>query len=136
LATLPTTPRVLHAALTLSAILIVGVLVLVSRLSPPAAPDLGTVLRVAAGAEILTVAVLMKLVTAQIEPLRAGEDAGSWWTAQAPRAIVCWALAEASAALGGVFWFLTRDPLVLLALGAFGVGALLWTRPERLVSVR
>jgi hypothetical protein len=76
----------------------------------------------------------MKVVTAQVEPLRMGEDAGAWWAAQAPRAIVLWALAEATAAIGGVFWFLTRDLLVLVALGGFGLGALLWTRPGRLVS--
>ena len=134
MATPPTAPRVLHAALTLSAILIVGVLVVVSRISPPAVPNLTNVLRVAAGVEILTMAVLMKLVTAQLEPLRAGEDAGAWWAAQAPRAIVVWALAEATAALAGVFWFLTRDPLLLMALGAFALGALVWTRPGKLVA--
>jgi hypothetical protein len=132
--TVPSTARVLHAALTLSAMLIVGVVVVLSRLSPPAAPQLTTVLRAAAGAEMLTIAVLMKVVTAQVEPLRMGEDAGAWWAAQAPRAIVLWALAEATAAIGGVFWFLTRDLLVLVALGGFGLGALLWTRPGRLVS--
>ncbi|HLB35185.1 MAG TPA: hypothetical protein VJL31_01300 [Gemmatimonadales bacterium] len=130
--TVPSTARVLHAALTLSAMLILGVLVVLSRLSPPAAPQLTTVLRAAAGAEILTMAVLMKLVTAQVEPLRTGEDPDAWWMAQAPRAIVLWALAEATAAIGGVFWFLTRDLLLLIALGGFGLGALIWMRPGRM----
>lgn len=126
--------RILHAALALGAILVVGVFLVLSRVSPPPAADLTTVLRAAAGAEILTIAVLMKLVTAQIEPLRPGEDPGLWWATQGPRAMVFWALAEGTAALGGVFWYLTRDPLVLVALGGVGVGALLWMRPGRLVS--
>ncbi|MBI2072349.1 MAG: hypothetical protein HYW06_02720 [Gemmatimonadetes bacterium] len=126
-------PRILHAALTLTAILIIGVFVALARVSPPPAPNLTTVLRAAAGAEILTVVVLMKLVSGQIEALRTGEDAAAWWAAQGPRAIVLWALAEATAAIGGVFWYLARDPLLLVGLGGFGLGALVWMRPGKLV---
>jgi hypothetical protein len=128
------TYSILHAALTLSAILILGVFAALARVSPPPTPSLTTVLRAAAGVEILTIAVLMKMLTAQLEPFKAGEDAAAWWAAQGPRAIVLWALAEATVAIGGVFWFLTRDLLVLTALGGFGLGGLLWMRPGRLVS--
>lgn len=118
----------------MSAILILGVLVVLSQVLPASAPGLTTVLRAAAGVEILTIAVLMKLVTSQMEPLRAGEDERAWWAVHGPRAIVFWALAEATAAIGGVFWLLARDLLVLMALGGFGLGALIWMRPGKLVD--
>jgi len=55
-----------HAVLTVSAIAILGAFVAVARTLPSSAPELTTVLRVAGAVEFLTVAVLMKLVTAQI----------------------------------------------------------------------
>lgn len=130
----PNIPRILHAALTVGAIVTLVAFVLVSRVAPAPAADLTTVLRAAAGAEILTMVVLMKLVAGRVEPLGMGEDADAWWRTQAPRAIVLWALAEGSAALGAVFWFLSRDQLLLVALGGFGLGALLWLRPGRLIA--
>jgi hypothetical protein len=132
--TLPAAPRVLHAALALSAILIIGVMVALARMSPATAAHLTPVLRAATGIEILTVAIVMRVVASPMEALRAGEDAAAWWLAQAPRAIVLWALAEATVAVGAVFWFLSRDLLVLIALGGFGLGALAWARPGRLIS--
>jgi len=123
-----------HAVLTVSAIAIVAVFVAVARTFPPSAPELTTVLRVAGALEFLTVVVVMKLLTGQIEPLGAGGDVALWWATHGPRALVVWALAEGTVVVGSAFWFLARDLALLIPLAGFGIGALLWMRPGRLVA--
>ena len=54
--------------------------------------------------------------------LRKAQDARQTFEERARLSIVGWALAEAPALLGGVYFFLTKDPL-LYALGVVALGA-------------
>jgi len=90
-------------------------------------------IRFIGGVVLVASLVLVRLVRSGVIPRQRGQDRNSWWAANAGRVLVIWAVADAVAMCGTVFWFLTGDP-VLLALTAFGLLLLVLNRPGRLID--
>ena len=90
-------------------------------------------IRLIGGVVLVASLVLVRLVRSGVIPRQQGQDRNSWWAANGGRVLVIWALADAVAMCGTVFWFLTGDP-VLLALTVFGSLLLMLNRPGRLMT--
>lgn len=66
-------------------------------------------------------------------PARGTASAEAWWTAQLPRVVALWALAEGAAMLGTVVYLVTGAPVALAGAGA-GLALLAFNTPSMLVE--
>lgn len=128
--------RVIHAAITGGLVAIFGALIyLRSEVALELAAEGVRVLRVA-GYVLLAVAVLgAQMLRGRIVPPGRGADLGEWWTANLPKAVVVWAVAESGGLAALVLGWAGADT-TLMALGAaVGLALLFVNRPGRLQSI-
>lgn len=96
--------------------------------------DLALVLRGVGGGLLVAGIVLHQVLRRSVVGRRAGESEDAWWRNNGARVVVLWVQAEGLALVGGVFWYLTGDT-VLLALVVVGVLTLAFSRPGRLAEL-
>jgi hypothetical protein len=128
-----TVARVIHAAVTGGLVLAFAVfLYLRAGVAPELSAETARMLKFV-GYVLLAVPVLGSgIVRGRVAPRRHGVDAGEWWTANLPKAVVVWALAESGGLGAMVLGWLSGDT-TLLALGAAVALAVLFvSRPSRL----
>jgi hypothetical protein len=115
-------------------VVVVAAVLAILATNVPAAPlvSLRSTLRLVGFLELAVMLVASAAVRRTFTALPAGGDRNAWWSERGPRAIVLWALAEGTAMLGAVFWFLTRDAVVFGVLVGAGLVALVLTAPGRL----
>ncbi len=118
-ATRPITERV--ARITHTA-LVVGVLVILAALyalrgavTVAVEGDTWTIVRYVSLTLLILIGVVVYQLRVRIPAIGVDEDRDSWWAANAQRVIVLWVVAEGTATLGGVIWFLTRDYALIVA---------------------
>jgi len=118
------------AVLTTSILAVLGFAGIVSPI-----PDLpSVVLRVVGLVLLVLVFGVSGMVSGGIRPLAREQDEQDWWTENGSRAVATWALAEGLAVVGGVFWLLTGDLVILVGLGVGGVVILVLNRPGRMME--
>lgn len=78
--------------------------------------------------------VVTGVLSGRIPPKKSGEDDSAWWQANSSDAVATWATAEGIAILGGVFWLLTGDVILLIGLAGGGLVLLLLNRPQRMMA--
>ena len=106
----------------------------VREVAPPDPLNIVLVLRLVAFAEVVGMLVLWRVLRGGMQPLRGGRDEDAWWQVNGPRAFVVWALAEGSATVGAVFWYLTGDALILVGVLGVSLLVLVVNRPGVLVG--
>ncbi len=75
------------------------------------------------------------MLRGRIVPPKHGSDLGEWWTANLPKAVVVWAMAEGGGLAALVLGWISGDT-TLMALGAaVGLALLFVNRPARLQSM-
>lgn len=125
------TARVVHAALVAAVLLWVVGYLLLTTVAPPSdqPPVRKDVLRAAFFA--VTALVTFTGVRARrrllLRPPGVGEDA--FWAAEFPAILAAWAVAEAGAALGVLFAWLSGVPFMAFALPAVALLALVLAHP-------
>ena len=109
--------RVIHSALFVGVFVIFAAFAAATRLAtvPEGMPIM---LRYVGLAQLLMIGIVIYQIRARIPTLVEGADLDGWWAVNGQRVIMLWVLAEGTATLGGVIWFLTADSLMLLVLGA------------------
>jgi hypothetical protein len=125
--------RMLHGALVGSVFVLVLALVLVRQFVGlrGVGVDLPlAALRIAVFTLMLGTLLIQRILRAGLPDVRSATDAAEWWRSHGGRVLTIWALTDALATAGAVFWFLTGD-IVVLAIGT-GVGLflLMMARPE------
>ncbi len=128
--------RVIHAAISGGLVAIFGALIyLRSEVAAEFAAEGAQILKLA-GYVLLAVAVLgAQMLRGRIVPLRRDSDLGEWWTANLPKAVVVWAMAEGGGLAALVLGWIGGDT-TLMALGAaVGLALLFVNRPGRLQSM-
>lgn len=116
-------------------VLIVIVFTLVRQVAEIAFdPALVPVFRIVTAAVLVGALFTAGLLWSRIPALRDWPDQAAWWREQAGRAVVVWALAEGAAMMGGVVWFLTGDPLILVGVTGAALAMLVMYRPGRLAE--
>lgn len=125
----------------LNTMLIVGVVITlvvlaVVRSVVPFDPmgDLVPIFRAAGLCLLVAGYLLIRMVRGGIPPLRVDADRTSWWAEYGRRALTLWVLAEGIAMVGGVFWFLTGDVVLLVVVSGVALALLVMNRPGRLVE--
>lgn len=120
----PSGARILHAALIVAVLVLVLALAIVRDTAGIDDLELPvTALRITAFVLMMGTLIGQRIVRAGLPTLRASGDAAAWWRAHGSRVLTIWALSDALATAGAVFWFLTGD-IVVLAIGT-GVGLFL-----------
>jgi FtsH-binding integral membrane protein len=74
------------------------------------------------------------MFSGSVSPRQAGQDESGWWEANSNKAVLTWALAEATASVGAVLHMFTGDLIPLVALGGGGLLILLLNRPQRMME--
>lgn len=126
------TLRVIHAALTVGAMLVVGILFLLGRMRSPVVPDLAVPLRTVGFAVGLGAILVFMVFRGRIRPPEAGEDAEVRRRRNAATALVLWAVLDGLTTLGGICWYLTREPVLLATPTGVGLVLLIAARPRAL----
>lgn len=127
--------QVVHFGMVLGVVIIVLVFtVMRPALAVERMGELTTVFRIVALLALFLTVIVMRLVKAQIEPIRSRDDRDAWWQAVLPKAIVVWALADGAAMLGAVFWLLTGDYLILAVVTGVALAMLVLHRPAVLME--
>ena len=127
--------RVIHAAISGGLVAIFGAMIYVrSELALELAGEGVRVFRLA-GYVLLAASVLgAQMLRGRIPPPGRGADLGDWWTANLPKAVVVWAVAESGGLAAVVLGWASADT-TLMALGvAVGLALLFVNRPSRLHS--
>lgn len=133
-----TTATILHLALMLGPLVLVGVAVVLR-----AAPD--SPFRLRSGMPLATLRLVGGVVAAgcytaalllrgRLDPPAGGESEDHWWAANQPRAVVLWALIEGAMLLGGVLFLLSGDLPILLGVTGTGLLLMLAFTPQRLAG--
>ncbi len=127
--------RLVHGSLVGGVAVIMTALAFVREVAAPAArPDLLPVFRAVAFAELAVAIVVARVLWARIPSRARATDEAAWWRDAAGPAVVVWSLAEGSALLGGVLWFLTGDPWILIGVTGVALAILVASRPGRLAE--
>ncbi len=125
---------IIHVALLGAILSTVIVLASVRSLVSVALPDEAVLLiRVIGGGVLVASLVLIRLVRRAVIPRQQGQGRNAWWAVNGGRVLMIWAIADAVAMCGTVFWFLTGDP-GLFALTVLGSLLLMLNRPGRLID--
>lgn len=134
----PSVPRrlsVVHSALVVGVVVIMLVFGVVRELATfQSAPELLTVFRIVAFAELAAVVLVARVLWGRVSPLREAANVVQWWSGQAGRLIIVWSLAEGAAMLGGVLWLLTGDRLILVGVTGVALALLVMYRPSRVAE--
>ena len=135
-AALPRTARILHGAIVVGLLALLGVFYVLARSTPlsptPFAEGADVVLRLVGAGLGVGVLIAARALRRQMIPLEPHGDEAAWWQTYLPRAIAIWAIAEAAGIAGGVFWWVSGDAVLGLGLGGVALAILLWTSPARL----
>ena len=124
---------IIHAALTLGVIAFAVVAGVLHEASPtPYVSEGLPALRLVAIGLAAGGFAAVNLLRQRVSVPPAGSGAAEW-QATMGRAVVVWAVAEATALTGTVLWLVTRDALVLLPL-LVGLVLLAWFRPSVLLA--
>lgn len=105
------TARIVHFALQLSAVAVTVVLGAVRASRPPGAGP-AALLPVLIGVAVVTIALALALKS-RLPGRAAGATVDEWWAANLRSAILIWALLEAAAVMGAVFY--------LIGVGTWGL---------------
>jgi hypothetical protein len=98
-------------------------------------PDLpGTLLRVIGLVILVAGFIVTGMLSGSIPPRQTDQDELTWWRANSSKAIATWATAEGLAIIGGTFYFLTGDLVLLAGLGGGGLVILMLNRPGRMME--
>ena len=124
--------RVIHGALVVSVLLVVGVLFLLGRVAPGAVVDLGVPLRTVGFVAGVGAVLAFVVLRGRIQPAEADDAAAAGRTFVA--AVVLWALLEGLATLGAVFWYLTGELVLLATPTGVGLVLLIAARPGSLLE--
>ncbi|KPK83189.1 MAG: hypothetical protein AMS25_00885 [Gemmatimonas sp. SM23_52] len=127
--------RVIHTAITGGLVAIFGALIYMrSEVALEFAAEGVRVLRVT-GYGLLAASVIgAQMLRGRIAPPGRGAQLGEWWTANLPKAVVVWAVAESGGLAALVLGWASADT-TLMALGAaVGLALLFVNRPSRLQS--
>jgi hypothetical protein len=115
-----------------------GIVLVLGTLRGVIAPNTGESLvpmvRAVAFAVLVGNVLVTQVLRRRIPPCEPSVDRDAWWSAHGANARVLWAMADGSAALGAVLWFIAGDPVAFAGLAGFGVIALVANRPGRLVE--
>jgi hypothetical protein len=128
-----TTLRLIHGALLVAPLFILGALAVLFRGLPPLellSGALGYVLY-AASAAGLAFAVWWRL---RIPARASGRPEAEYWRATLPRAVALWAMAEGVALLGGVVAILAGQAPVTMVVIVIYVGLMVTFAPNRLAG--
>ncbi|HEX9580469.1 MAG TPA: hypothetical protein VF970_05120 [Gemmatimonadales bacterium] len=125
---------VVHTGLVAGVVIFGLLAVLLAQRSAPPLVGLRLPLRVAGLLELAFLIVAGTLVRRTVVPPARGADRHAWWMTTGPRVILLWALAEGTALLGCVFWYLSRDPVLFAALTGVGLAVLVWSGPGRMTE--
>ena len=109
--------RVIHSALFAGVFVIFAAFLAATRLAT-VPEDLPIVLRYVGLAQLLAFSIIIIRLRALIPMFEERDDRDGWWAVNGQRVIMLWVLAEGTATVGGVIWFLTADSLMLVVLGA------------------
>ncbi len=129
------TASILHGALVVSALAIIG-LVWVFRGGVPIAlvPKARVILSYVAYGDAGVLLALTAAIRRRVSLLERDPDPEAWWRVNGPKILLLWILGEAGCVLGAVFWLLTDSQLVLLALAGVGLLVLAVHRPSKLLE--
>ena len=123
------TARVLHAAL-FGGVFVISIALTIAR----SAVDIelvgaaATAIRYVGLSLLLATGIVIFKIRARLPIHQRDNDPDAWWAAHGMRVLVLWVLAEGTATMGAVFWFLTGDVAMLVVLGV-SVLLLLRLRP-------
>ena len=123
------TARVLHAAL-FGGVFMISIALTIAR----TAVDMelvgaaATAIRYVGLGLLLATGIVIFKIRARLPIHQRDNDPDAWWAAHGMRVLVLWVLAEGTATMGAVFWFLTGDVAMLVVLGV-SVLLLLRLRP-------
>lgn len=67
---------------------------------------------------LLVAGIVIFKLRARIPAYHPEQAPDAWWAANGQRVLLPWMVAEGTATVGGVFWFLTGDIVPLVVLGA------------------
>lgn len=124
---------IIHAALTLGVITFAVVAAVLHETNPtPYVSEGLPALRLVAIGLAAGGFVAVNLLRQRVSAPRADSGAVEWQAVMG-RAVMVWAVAEATALAGTVLWLVTRDALVLLPL-LVGLVLLAWHRPAVLLA--
>jgi len=124
---------IIHAALSLGVIAFAVVAALLHETNPAPYVNEGIpVLRLVAVGVAVGGLVAVNLLSQRVSVPPAGSG-GAEWQAVLGRAVVVWAVAEATAVIGTVLWLVARDAVVLLPF-LVGLVLLAWYRPSVLLA--
>jgi len=126
--------QIVHTAMVVGVLAVALAFGFVRQVAPVEPLSATPVLRLFAFAEVVGVLVIWRLLRAGMHPLGRGGDEDAWWQANGPRALVIWALADGSATVGAVFWYLTGDASILVGVLGVSLLVLLVNRPATLVG--
>jgi hypothetical protein len=126
--------QIVHTAMVGGVVAIALAFGFVREVAPAEPLSIVWVLRLVAFAEVVGVLVIWRVLRAGMQPLRSHGDEDAWWQVNGPRALVIWALADGSATVGAVFWYLTGDASILLGVLGVSLLVLLVNRPGTLVG--
>jgi hypothetical protein len=127
---------ILHLALVISSLIVAGIFWFLRGGVPIALfPGSSRILSYLAYAGTAVILVATTIIKNQIPDLERGGDLTAWWSVNAGKVIVLWALGEAACCAGSVLWFLTDNQLVLLCLGGAGLLVLAAYRPSKLMRL-
>lgn len=120
-------PRLVHLALVLCLLMLVGTVALIRRFVPvDPSPTLLPILRIVAVVQLMVAAVVTARLRGRIVRRRRDEQPDVWWFGNLGRVVAVWSLAEGAGMTGAVFWYLTGD--LPLLVGVTGVAMLLLLR--------
>ena len=125
------TARIVHFALLLGAVLVTVVLAAVRAMNPPARGP-AALLPVLVGVAVATTALALALKS-RLPPRTGGATADEWWAANLRSAILIWALLEAAAVMGAVFYLIGVGTWGLIVAAA-ALALLLANGPSRLAD--
>ncbi len=133
-----TTATILHLALLLGPLVLVGVAVAWRgapgssfRVAPPVP---ASSLRLVGGVVAAACYGAALLLRSRLIPPAGDQPEHEWWAANQPRAVVLWALIEGGMALGGVIFLLSGDLPALLGITGAGLLLMLAFTPQRLAG--
>lgn len=107
--------KVVHAGLMGGVFLFVGVLAAMRQAVDVSLPaDVAEIIRYVGLGQLFVIGILVGKLRRRIPLLQGGEAPALWWAANGSRVVITWATAEGTAIIGGVFWLLTGDPVMLV----------------------
>ena len=125
-----TTARVLHAALVAGVVLTLAALTLARPLTAfEGVPLPLATLRLVAFATAVVLLGVSRVLRMRLPASDGEKGLPGWWEAHGRQVLVLWALAEGTATIGAVLWFLSGDAVVLAIASGVGLLLLLTWRP-------